>query len=637
MNKFVFSLAIAAMGGMMHAQEMGAAATTAVAVAATDGKTSVAVAATQTAKDGGQEIINAAVEKAPVMAAIDAKAEPAESAEELVEKKLAAAGLTPGYDRKRQAIVQVGVGSIKVENPITDKNFMLAREGMALYAYNNAKADVIRSINAEFSAIDRVMTIAEFGEDETATKFAAKKGELEGKRDQLATLLEEVKALNTEEAVAMRTAAIGGRFGSLMDAVIKKIDSTYDPKAIDANFANLSAERKAKIESLRAECDKLLSEYKQLEAEANALKKDPALETANDVKILSEMPLLGSSVLTQAESWDPDEKIFTVAMAIVWSPNLQEQAVKMITDDFKPMEKKGKYSLREWIDAQEFSHMVGPRRFTDKDGMNLFIGLSAMDLNMPVVKQNAAKKLADAMAMKGVAFSLSGDLATYREASQNLKVYEDDTKGAAAKLKDTVNSQVSLNLNGCMKLVGKTVVHPLLNRKIYVSAYYIDPALAGEAKGYMTKLFTDAGIARIITKQKQAYTRGAQEMLARIDARPVAPVHLSEPKIVPPPPPMPKLIKPVANMSKQEKAAAKQVMEDHKAKLEAQQKVIDARQQQIEAEKRAAQERAKKEQIAREQQLLEARRRQIEEQKTAVQAILNKLYKAVDNELDTNF
>ena len=63
---------------------------------------------------------------------------------------------------------------------------------------------------------------------------------------------------------------------------------------------------------------------------------------------------------------------------------------------------------------------------------------------------------------------------------------------------------------------------------------------------------------------------------------------------------MPKLIKPVANMSKQEKAAAKQVMEDHKAKLEAQQKVIDARQQQIEAEKRAAQERAKKEQIARE-------------------------------------
>ena len=641
MNKLMFTAAMAAVTGVVSAQEMGATVATqqselsAVSVAVGVAETVATTAAKIECQTGAQEIVDKTVEAAPKMTAIDSCE--SVSAEELVEKKLGEVGLTSGYDRVRRAIIQIGVGAVKVENPPADKNFMFIREGMAQYAYMNAKADIIRSINTEFSAIDRVMTTAEFGEDETARKFAEKKGELEGKRDQLAAMLAEVKLLSADDEEAVKRVSIGERFSALMDAVIKKVDSEYDPKVLEAKHQALSEERKAKIAELREKCCMLAAEYKQLESEANALKKDPALETASDVKILSEMPLLGSSVLTQAETWDPQEKIFTVAMAVVWSPTLQEQALMMVADDFKPMSGKGKYSVKDWIDAQEFSHMIGPRRFTDKDGMNLFVGCSSVDLNMPVVKQNAAKKLADAMAMKYVAFSLAGDLATYREASQNLKVYEDDTNGAMAKLKDTVNAQVTLNLNGCMRLAGKTVRHPLLNRKIYVSAYYIDPALAKDAKMFMSKIFNDAGIARVMTKQKQAYSRGAQAMLKRIDAMPITPVYVPSP-VLPPMPVAPKLVKPVSEMTADEKTAAKKAFEEHRTNLLSCQKEIVERSRQIEIEKRTAMDSAQKSQLEKVSEQLDARQRAISAAQVETQGILTKLYQAIDpGRIDLDF
>lgn len=275
--------------------------------------------------------------------------------------------------------------------------------------------------------------------------------------------------------------------------------------------------------------------------------------------------------------------------------------------------------------------MVGARRFTDKEGMNLFVGVSAVDLKLPVVKQNAAKMLADSMAMKGVAFSLAGDLVAYREASQNLKVYENESKGATAKLRDEVQAQVTLNLHGCMRLAGKTVMHPLLNRKIYVSAYYIDPALAKEAQGYMKKLFIDAGVAAKLTNQKRAYTLGAQQMLARIRNEKVEPIFMPTPKV----PPLAITKSMVGGMNAEQKKEAKAAVEAEEAKLDAEKRVIVEQAAKVEAEKRAAQELEEKERLARQQKVLEMRKRKIEEDQRRAKEILTYFYVGEDTDIPT--
>lgn len=508
MNKLMFTVALVATAGAVSAQEMGTPAPTAGAT------TQVSVTATAVVvEDGAQKAIDQAVEKAPAANQIQ-PTEEFVSAEELVEKRLNAIGLTSGYDDGKKAIIQIGSSVLKVEDPANDEGFMRAREQLANSAYMNAKAEVIRAINTDFSAFDRAVVAAEFGEDETAKKFAAKMAEIEENRQQLAALLAKIDAV---EASAVSEVTLNDRFNSFLDAVIKKIDFAYSPEALAAKKVANAEAKMAEAAQLKEKCAQLIAQSKALEAEAATMPKDPALESSTDVKMLSKMPLLGSSVLTQAESWNPEDKTYMVAMAIVWSPKLQEAALKTVRGDFTPG-RKGKFSKMDWINAQDFSSMIGARRFTDNEGKNLFVGISSIDLMGPVVKQNAKKKLADAMAMKAVAFSIAGDLETYREASQNLKVYEDDSKAELAKLSDTVSAKVSLNLNGCLSLAKKTVKHPITGRKIYVSVYYIDPALATAAQGYMKKLYADSGLVERITQRKRGVAIGAQRQLDAIKA-----------------------------------------------------------------------------------------------------------------------
>jgi len=362
MNTIVYSLALFAAVGTGMAHESANEAQTA---------TPMAVAGVAKEHDGAQAAIEQAVAQAPAANAVRATGEFV-SAEDLVERRLNALNLTAGYDSKKKAIIQVGSASIKIEDPANDSGFLLAREQIANNAYLNAKADVIRAINTEFSATDRALVAAEFGEDETAKQFAAKKAQIEEKRAELSALIAKVDAA---EAQVIEQVTLSDRFGSLLDGLIKKIDREYSPEALAAKKVSNAAGMKAVAAQLKERCTALIKEYKKLEEEAEHMPKDPVLSTSSDVKALSRMPLLGSSVLTQAESWDPEEKIYSVALAVVWSPRLQEDAMRIVSGDFATRPNKGKYSKLEWVGAQDFSSMIGPRRFTDNEGNNLWLFL----------------------------------------------------------------------------------------------------------------------------------------------------------------------------------------------------------------------------------------------------------------------
>ena len=505
MKKLMFTVALVATAGALCAQEAGAApatqnTTVAVAAVASDNTLAVAAAASD---DGGAAIVAQAEEKSAEVAALPD--EPGESALNKVNTDLETMGLASGYDADKKAIIQVASAEIEIADPAKDKAFMVKREQIGNYALLQAKAEVIRAIYTEFSAMDRALTKFDEDTDDNAEKFRAAKEAVETKRAELA---EVIAKYNEADARTVSEVTLNDRFNSFLDAVIKKIDSSYDPNTIAA-AKKLDAEAaKAEASVLKEKALALQAEYKVLEEAAAKLPKEPALETESTASMLSKMPLLGATVLTQAESWDPGTKQYSVAVAIVWSPKLQACAAKIGTGDFTAAGKPGKFSKLDWVKAQDWSSMIGTRRFTDNKGNNYFVGIGAVDPGYGV-QANAKRMIAETLARKNVAMALVGDIVAQREMKQNLKVFADQTTATKQKIVDTISSKVDLHLKGCMSLAKKEVKHPITGKRIYVCAYYIDPAMAKDAGDTMKKMFADAGLVAQHTNKQRGVVEGA--------------------------------------------------------------------------------------------------------------------------------
>ncbi len=486
MKKLMIMVACAVTASVLSAQEMGATATETAAGAA----------------DQGAEIAAQADAQAAQLAA-EAPSEEFVSAEEVVKKNLAKMKLAPGYDRKRKAIIAIGTAEVLIKDPANDNTFMAVRAAKANEAYLNAKAEVIRSINTDFSAMDRALTTAGFGEDDVQKAFAERRADFEAKREELAKKLAQ---LDKAEASAFRGVTMTDRFGAVIEGVAKKLDDKF-------NSAEIAAQKKAVRDQLKAECAELLAEYKVLEEEAKKIPAVPSTEVSSSVKMLSKMPLLGSSVLTQAESWDKTDKTYSVSIAVVWSPKLQENAVALVTGEAVPSSKKGQFTPQEWVAKQDLTTMIGPRRFTDNEGNNIFVGIATADLTGKVKDRRAKKMLADTAARKAVAFSLAGDFEAYREASSNYKEYDDDLRTSVEKLRDVVGQKCDINLQGCLPLCNKEVKHPITGRKTYVTAYYIEPTLAKDAMDLLKKSYAGAIRQTKATQYRRGQHAGMEKSL----------------------------------------------------------------------------------------------------------------------------
>ena len=510
MKKLMFTAAIGVAAGALFAQEMGAVAAAAVekkdgaavvvAAVAADNTLAVAAAASD---DGGAAIVAVAEEKAAEIAALPD--DPAESALNKVNADLEALGFTAGYDAKKKAVIQVATAEMEIADPAKDEEFMLKREQVGNFALLQVKAEVIRAIYTEFSAMDRALMKFDEETDDNAKKFRAAKEAVEAKRAELA---EAIAEYSEADARTVSEVTVNDRFDSFVEAVIRKMDKSYDSAAIAAAKKIDGETAKIEAKALKEKALGLLAEFKALREAADKLPKEPVLETESTAAMLSKMPLLGATVLTQAESWDPGTKQYSVAVAIVWSPKLQACAAKIGTGDFTAAGKPGKFTKLDWVKAQDWRSMIGTRRFTDNKGNNYFVGIGAAEPGYGV-QANGKSMIAETLARKNVAMALIGDLVTQRVMKQNLKVYADQSTATKPKIVDAIASKVDLHLKGCMSLAKKEFKHPITGKRIYVAAYYIDPSFAKEAGETMKKMYADAGLVAQHTNRQRGVVEGA--------------------------------------------------------------------------------------------------------------------------------
>lgn len=393
-----------------------------------------------------------------------------------------------GWDAKRKRYISIVSENVDSDNPATDPNFFLKREAAARRAYLSAKAEIIEFCNTEMDAKDMLHVP---GTDINAAfdkELKAVEASLVEEKENLAKILDRY---NRAEAAELRGTTFGDRLEDLLVAVIKKLDEEYDA---DANDEKL----KAQLEEARKNLEEQRAKVRKIEEQAEALKGSLVQEQSSATTTMASMPLYGATVLMQVEGFDQKYK---VAMIVVWSEALERAARAIVTGEpFKLTPKPEASSLDEWIDKQNLANMIGPRTFLDKDGNRWFIGISAAEYNddMNSVAQRRAKTFAEQFAKSMTAFSLMGDVESYKSAQMLIRTYQNGNEPPREQAVATTEEKISQTLQnktirGLQKISSDTVDHTISNREMYVVVYAIDStsakdALAIEKENYATKI-----------------------------------------------------------------------------------------------------------------------------------------------------
>ena len=200
-----------------------------------------------------------------------------------------------------------------------------------------AKADIIRALYVEISANSYVkkrpsgLMMGTNIDDMRQSLLKGLKGQKQLEGD-LEKLNEEIDALSEAvvDAGGDELAGITFRYraDSLLEAATKKLDATY-------NSEQTSQQEKQRVEELSRWLNRMEEERR---APTGSVK---ALQEEMDV-FFSFMPLLGAKVVKQFHCYDTKTRRYALAIRVVWSTKLQEEAELAMTGKTTKLNNKRK-------------------------------------------------------------------------------------------------------------------------------------------------------------------------------------------------------------------------------------------------------------------------------------------------------
>ncbi|WP_372882262.1 hypothetical protein [Psychromonas sp.] len=399
-------------------------------------------------------------------------------AETQVQEYMQTKGWTEGWEKNKKRLFVVNTETFNTEDPSYDDSFVTKRSQYALIATMGAKAKIVEFMRTEMSAVDQITAPGTDVHAELNKKYETAVNKIEKQQQKLVKLLAEVDAAEADKLRGVTWSELYKRY---YEGLIKKLDETY-------SAGDIEAKKLATYEKTKKKYDEAAIEMQEIEAKAASIKGTVSLESTSVVETLAKAPLMGASILLQAESWNEEEDEYEVSTLMVWSPKLEQAAKAVVTGENYPLKPKNGLSVQDWLNTQELATLVGPRQYVDKDGQRWFLGAYAMPVEGSSSLKRKNKGIADLFAKKETAMALYADIETHKQAAIALQTRsaeqlqgKDNTEVATSFAEQTRQSIENRPVSGLSKLLSKTMVHPISQQKIHLVVYGISGSSASEA------------------------------------------------------------------------------------------------------------------------------------------------------------
>ena len=438
----------------------------------------------QVVSDGGVEAVREAQEAAP------APAEKFKEALAVLKAEAKSKGWKQGWDEKKKRTIVIEAADFKTADPASDASFFMKREMAAKKAVLTAKVAIIQTINQDMSAMDLVNMPGSDVNRELGAEREKIDAELARQKEILANMLDDV---DKAEAAVLRGTTFGDRLNDLMAAAIKKLDKEYEAGARDKKAQEDYAAAKAGFEVAQ-------KKYDEMKEKAEAMQGKVRERQDSVVESMAKMPLYGSSVIMQTESWNKDSDRYQIAVMLCWSYAMERSARAIVTgEEFTVKPSDSAKAVQDWLEDQNQATMIGPRQYLDKDGNRWFLGVTARpyDDELSSSERRKNKGISEMFAQQMAAFCLWADVESYKLAQAAM-----ESRGNATVQRDVVaesyaekltQSFQNKTIRGMQKLYGEEMTHPITGSTIYVTVYGINPgaakaALEIEKLNYATKV-----------------------------------------------------------------------------------------------------------------------------------------------------
>ena len=509
-SKMTCAVAAAVLGaGAISAQEMGAAVApvtpapaapaAAVPVVAPVPAAPVAKApVVATPEDAGPQIVAENQKYAPT-----AKASKATDANTAVAKALRERGFVQGYDPDRGSIIQIGQAMDNMDNPASP-DFMTVRELLVRQAELDAKIQIASVVRRQMNGSTRVNTPGTQENADFRQKFADQIAAVEQQKAKVAELLQ---LLEQAEGNKLAGTTVDDQWKKVMDGIITRLDAKY-------NKEDIAVEKQQQYLQIKAAYDQAKAQLDDLTQKKDALYPRKTVET--EAESFAEMKLCGAVDLVQSESWDG--KILHVAVAVVWSPKLQERALMTLGCGAPVGGKPGAKSLDAWLQDQaergELARLVGTKQYVDDKGRQFVLGFSAAEVPADATDYENAISQADLLAQQAVGFYLFSE----GSGSQKAKAALAKFKGKSAELASAVSGEMvqampkDMAISGLGKVFSTKCRNELSGKDIYVSVAAVDSVLAGKSSEVLRSWYAGAAEAVATSQFLAAEQKGMSQV-----------------------------------------------------------------------------------------------------------------------------
>jgi len=411
------------------------------------------------------------------------------NASDQADKFLEKMNIGQGWDDEKKAYISVGISEFSTNDPVADRSFITKRDLKSMVSILNSKADIIEYIENTMSAEDKV----DIPGTDINKKFSEEKDALVSKLQAQADKLKLYKKyLDKKELSMLEGATYGDYTKEFMTALISKLDKKFNSGIIEAKKRKEYEEAKNRYESANNNIDALSKRLRNLTQ--NATEK-----VTSEVKLISKLPLFGTTALAQFESYNKEDGIFQIATVVIWSAKMEKAARAMIEGKDYRIPTRQTKTIQQWVNSTDWSSATGVRKFVDKNGVTHFVGISAMPIRGKTsTARRKAKGMSELFARKNAVMSVFSDVESSKQAQAVMQTYSDgedyeESQAMESFEKHLKQSFKNRKVHGTSKRYSKVLIHPITHQKMHVSIYSIDQVGASKAlmlqeKTYLTQI-----------------------------------------------------------------------------------------------------------------------------------------------------